>query len=222
MGVNWGTVLLLLAAVLVGAAFLWPYLIPDENQRALQRLTEVLQTWNGVRDLQAEVIVLRPGEPALRLGLLYLAGLAVRLEIKEPEELQGEVYALRAVPEGWLLVHFRPGLSLGLEARFPAESLGRILNEFVVPSPKRVQASWPREDVLRLIGPFGPFAAAEIVLGQNFLLPQRVLLSEADGETMEVQVQNLRVNAGLELRDLLLLDPLPTRWIRIPIPEGGA
>lgn len=219
---NWGTLLLVLAVVLVGAAFLWPYLIPDENQRALQRLNEVLQTWNGVRDLQAEVSVLKPGEPALRLTLLYLAGLAVRLEVNEPEELRGEVYALRAVPEGWLLVHFRPTLSLGLEARFPAEALGQILTEFALLSPTKIRASWPKEDVLWITGSLGPFAAAELELGEIFSLPQRILLSEAEGGTLEVKVQDLRVNEGLGLRDLLLFDPLPTRWIRIPIPVGGA
>lgn len=219
---NWGTILLVLAAVLVGAAFLWPSLFPDENQRALQRLNELIQTWNAIRDLQGELTILRPGEPVLKLNVLFLAGLAVRLEITEPEELRGEVFALRAVPEGWLLVHSRPSLSLGLEARFPTDFLSQMLVELGGASPEKLRFSWPKEEVLRITGLSGPFTAVEIETGENFRLPQKILAFEASGQTLEVQIQGVRVNEGLELRDLLFLDPLPTRWIRIPIPAGGA
>lgn len=219
---NWGTILLVLAAVLVGAAFLWPSLFPDENQRALQRLNELIQTWNAIRDLQGELTILRPGEPVLKLNVLFLTGLAVRLEITEPEELRGEVFALRAVPEGWLLVHSRPALSLGLEARFPTDFLSQILAELDGASPEKLRFSWPKEEVLRISGLSGPFTAVEIEVGENFRLPQKILAFEASGPTLEVQMEGVRVNEGLELRDLLFLDPLPTRWIRIPIPAGGA
>lgn len=219
---NWGTILLVLAAVLVGAAFLWPSLFPDENQRALQRLNELIQTWNAIRDLQGELTILRPGEPVLKLNVLFLAGLAVRLEITEPEELRGEVFALRAVPEGWLLVHSRPSLLLGLEARFPTDFLSQMLAELGGASPEKLRFSWPKEEVLRITGLSGPFTAVEIEVGENFRLPQKILAFEASGQTLEVQVEGVRVNEGLELRDLLFLDPLPTRWIRIPIPAGGA
>lgn len=219
---NWGTILLVLAAVLVGAVFLWPSLFPDENQRALQRLNELIQTWNAIRDLQGELTILRPGEPVLKLNVLFLAGLAVRLEITEPEELRGEVFALRAVPEGWLLVHSRPALSLGLEARFPTDFLSQMLAELGGASPEKLRFSWPKEEVLRISGLSGPFTAVEIEVGENFRLPQKILAFGASGQTLEVQMEGVRVNEGLELRDLLFLDPLPTRWIRIPIPAGGA
>ncbi len=219
---NWWTVLLVLTLALVGAAFLWPRIIPDENQRALERLNEAIRTWAGLRDIQADLVLLRPGEPALRLGVLYLGGLAVRLEIKEPAELAGEVYALRAVPEGWLLVHSRPKLSLGLEARFPEAALGKILGELGNPSWEKLKVSAPKENTLKIVGLSGPFTAVELELSENFSLPNRIVILTNDGERLEVQVQNLQVNRGLELRDLLLLDPLPTRWIPIPIPEGGA
>lgn len=219
---NWWTVLLVLILALAGAAFLWPRIVPDENQRAQELLNEAIRTWAGLRDIQAEIVLLKPGEPALRLQVLYLAGLAVRLEVKEPEELAGEVYALRAVPEGWLLVHSRPKLALGLEARFPETALGRILEEFGNPSWEKLKVRSPKENTLEISGLTGAFTAMEIELGETFLLPNRVVIITNGEERLEIKVQNLEVNKGLELRDLLLLDPLPTRWIPIPIPEGGA
>jgi hypothetical protein len=220
--VNWWTVFLILTLALVGAAFLGPRLLSDENQRAWERLNEVIRAWEGIRDLQAEVILLRPGEPALHVQLLYLAGLAVRLEIKEPEELAGEVYALRAVPEGWLLVHSRPKLSLGLEARFPEDALGKVLGELGFPSLGKSKVTWPKENAFQITGLAGPFTTVEVEIGENFSLPNRIVILGDNGQRIEIQVHNAQVNKGLELRDLLLLEPLPTRWIPIPIPEGGA
>jgi hypothetical protein len=222
-GVNgWTLLLLLLAGLALGLLVLAPHFRTDENQRALQKLNEVLTTWaTAVQDLRAEVRVTRPDEPTLHATVLYLAGLAVRVELKEPKELAGEVYALRAVPEGWLLVHFRPGLLLGLEARFSPETLGKLLGAWGE-TPKRMKVTWPAVDTVRLSGLSGPFPTVEIQLGEPFSLPKRIFLWDERGHRTEMVMDNLIVNGGLELRELLLLDPFPTRWIRIPIPEGGA
>lgn len=97
-----------------------------------------------------------------------------------------------------------------------------MLAELGGASPEKLRFSWPKEEVLRISGLSGPFTAVEIEMGENFRLPQKILAFEASGQTLEVQMEGVRVNEGLELRDLLFLDPLPTRWIRIPIPAGGA
>ncbi len=214
--------LFLAAGLALGVALLGPYFVPDENQQARQRLEERLQAWTGIQDLQAEMEVLRAGEPALRLKVLALVGLAVRLEIHAPQELAGEVYALRAVPQGWLLVHFRPALSLGLEARFPENALVQLLGGLGTADLRKVQVSWPEENVVLLSGLSGPFPNVEIHFGLAFALPERVVATDAHGQRVEVWFGELQINQGLELRELLLLDPLPNRWIPIPIPAGGA
>lgn len=217
---NWW-VLVLVIGLVFGVVVLGPYLFPGENQRAMQRLTEVIQAWAGIRDLEAHLEVLRPGEPLVRLRVLYLAGLAVRLELEEPEELRGEVYALRSTPEGWLLVHFRPNLSLGLEARFSERELTRTLQGLGTPSPK-LRVQWPEANTIQIEGLSGPFPRAEIQFGENFPVPERILALDADGKALELRLTETKVNTGLELRELFLLDPLPTQWIPIPMPSGGA
>ncbi|MCS7239821.1 MAG: hypothetical protein NZ651_01010 [Candidatus Bipolaricaulota bacterium] len=219
---NWGIILVLLGAgLLLGALLLGPYLFPDENEQALQRLVEVTQAWAGVQDLQATLTLTKPGEPTLRLEVRYLPGLALRLEILEPAGLRGEVYALRPVPEGWLLVHFRPSLSLGLEARFPKEALPELLGGFGAISLDRIRVSWLAQNIARITGLAGAFPTVEIELSENFRLPQRIRAVNPQGQTVEVKVEEVAVNTGLELRELLILEPFPSRWIRIPIPASG-
>jgi len=220
--VNWSVLLLVLGVALAAAvvAALWPYLSPESPLWAQQRLAEVWRAWERVRDLRAGVTVLRPGEPPLRLRLLYLAGAAVRLELEEPLELAGEVYTLRPVEGGWLFVHFRPRLELGLEARFPLEALETFLSL----SPREgVEVRWPKESTFVLRGLAGPFSEVEVQTAGDFSLPERVVLRGGQSAEVEVRVVVEAVNAGLELRELLSLDPLPTRWIRIPaLPAPGA
>ncbi len=220
---NWWVFLLALGAGLILGFFaLWPFFQPDPDLLARQRLLEVIRAWEGIRDLRAEIGVLRPGEPRLNFSLLYLAGLALRLEIQEPEELRGEVYALRAVPEGWLLVHFRPNLGLGLEARFSNQALTAVLAGFEGFSLEKAKIRWPEEDVVRLEGLSGAFAEVELRLDPNTRLPAQIRLKDRAGNPLELAWEKVEVNVGLELRELLLLDPFPTRWIPIPFPEGGA
>lgn len=220
---NWGIVLILVGAgLLLGALFLGPYLFPNEDQQALQRLVEITRVWAGVQDLRAELIVAKPGEPTLHLEVLYLSELAVRLEIVEPPELKGEVYALRPLPEGWLLVHFRPNLSLGLEARFGGNALSELLGGFGALSLDKIRVAWPEENVARITGLTGAFSTVEIEFGPDFSLPKRILATDRQGQTIEVRMEKATVNSGLELRELLILEPFPSRWIRIPIPAGGA
>ena len=219
---GWLLLLLLGAGLIFGIFALGPYLQPNPELQARQRLFEVIRTWEGIRDLRAEIGVLRPGEPRLNFSLLYLAGLAIRLEIQEPEELRGEVYALRAIPEGWLLVHFRPNLSLGLEARFPDQALAAVLAEFEGFSLEKAKIRWLEENLVRFEGLSGTFVEAELRLDPGTKLPAQARLKDRTGNSLELVVEKAEVNVGLELRELLLLDPFPTRWIQIPFPEGGA
>jgi hypothetical protein len=219
---GWLLLLLVGAGLILGIFALGPYLQPNPELQARQRFLEVMRTWEGIRDLRAEIGVLRPGEPRLNFSLLYLAGLALRLEIQEPEELRGEVYALRAIPEGWLLVHFRPKLGLGLEAHFPDQALTWVLSDFEGFSMEKAKITWPEENVVRFEGLSGAFAEAELRLDPETKLPVKILLKDRAGNPLELSVEKAEVNVGLELRELLLLDPFPTRWIRIPFPEGGA
>ena len=219
---EWLLLLLVGAGLILGIFALGPYLQPNPELQARQRFLELVRTWEGIRDLRAEIGVARPGEPRLNFSLLYLAGLALRLEIQEPEELRGEVYALRAVPEGWLLVHFRPKLGLGLESRFSDQALTRLLSEFEGFSPEKAKIIWPEENVVRFAGLPGIFTEAELQLDPETNLPTKILLKDRTGNPLELAVEKAEVNVGLELRELLLLDPFPTRWIQIPFPEGGA
>lgn len=218
----WGPLILLALGLALGAAILGPFLLPDENQQARQRLEERLQAWAGIRDLQGSVEISRAGEPPLRLRILWLVGLAIRLEIQEPKELAGEVYALRAVQEGWLLVHFRPALSLGLEARFPEAALAQLLGNLGAVDLGKLRIRWFGENIVQVSGLAQPFPTAEIHFGPETALPQRVLATDANGQVWELRFSEPQINVGLELRDLLTLDPLPTRWIQIPVVVGGA
>lgn len=220
--VNWG-ILLLVLGVGLGAALVtvfWPYLHPESPLWAQQRLSELVRTWEGVRDLKAAVTVLRPGEPLLRVRLFYLAGAAARLEVEEPPELAGEVYTLRPVEEGWLFVHLRPRLALGLEARFPEAELKALFSPF---AQTKGDVRWLEDNAFVWRGQIGPYHEAEVHLGGEFSLPQRVILREPEGTFTELQISWLGINEGMELRELLILDPFPTRWIRIPVlPAPGA
>ncbi len=214
--VNWGVLLVVLGAGLVAAlaAVLWPYLNPESPLWAWQRLAELVRVWEGVRDGQAALTVLRPGEPLLRLRLVYLAGAAVRLEVEEPPELAGEVYTLRPVEGGWLLVHLRPRLALGLEARFTEAEIRSLLFAF---SPGKGEVRWLDGNSFIWRDSLGPYQEVEVHTGGEFSLPQRIILREPAGTFTELQISWLGVNEGLELRELLILDPFPTRWIRIPV-----
>ncbi|MFN3346809.1 MAG: hypothetical protein ACK42E_03240 [Candidatus Bipolaricaulaceae bacterium] len=213
---NWGILLLVVGAGLVAAliGLFWPYLNPESPFWAQQRLLELVRTWGEVRDLKAAVTVLRPGEPLLRVRLFYLAGAAVRLEVEEPPELAGEVYTLRPVAEGWLLVHLRPRLALGLEARFSDAEFKALFSSF---AQAQGDVRWHEGNAFVWRGQIGPYHQAEVHVGGEFSLPQRIVLHEPEGTLTELQISWLGVNEGMELRELLILDPFPTRWIRIPV-----
>ncbi|MEN3010988.1 MAG: hypothetical protein ABDI20_08545 [Candidatus Bipolaricaulaceae bacterium] len=219
---NWGLLLLVLGVGLAAALFvaLWPYLNPESPLWAQQRLAEVVRTWEQVRDLEAHLLILRPGEPRLAARLLYLSGAAVRLEIEEPPELAGEVYTLRPVEGGWLLVHFRPALALGLERRVAPQELQAL---WPLAPGGRAEVRWIQDAAFVLRPAQGPFAEVEVHLEGELRLPTRVLLRAAEGGSVEVRATVRGINRGLELRELLSLDPFPTRWIRIPaLPAPGA
>lgn len=225
----WPLILVAMVGVIVGGAvILWPYLDPQSPIRSLWRLEDMLRDWGAIRDLRAEAVVSRSAEPPLKAAVLYLRGAAVRLELREPEELSGEVYILRPVPEGWLLVHYRPRSALGIEIRWTPEELEKLLSTLGLSSLQgldlqdlergRIKVSWIEERSFRLEG---PAQTVEVELQPETNLPTRAILTDRQGQRLEIQVDALATNTGLELREILSLNPLPTRWIRIPSLEPG-
>ncbi|MFH1610088.1 MAG: hypothetical protein ABID40_05635, partial [Candidatus Bipolaricaulota bacterium] len=118
---------LLLGGLVALAALVWPWLDPLSPARATEKLLAVLSTWNGVRDFAAQVAV-RGAEGETLARILFLTPGNLRIDVLAPEGLAGEVFALRPVSEGWLFVHYRPWIDLGIEARILASELESSLN----------------------------------------------------------------------------------------------
>lgn len=228
---------LLVGGVLALAPAVWSWLDPLSPARAAERVLAVLNTWNGIRDFVAQVAVRGPeGEILARVSFLTPAHL--RVDILAPEGLADETFALRPVPEGWLFVHHRPWIDLGIEARIRADELEHALNLPTVaqlweglrrgrirasylPAPPGDALGFPPSDEFDLSGVPGPFPRVVLRVDPASLLPRDVLLYAEATETpaLEIHVHQLMVNVGLELRDLFRLDPPPTRWLG-PTPGG--
>ncbi len=229
-----GVVLLGLAVALGPAALSW--LDPLSPARAAGRFLAVVSSWNGIRDLQAELLVRGAGGEA-RLRMFFLAPAAVRIEVVLPSDLAGEVFALRPLPGGtWLFLHHRPALELGVEARLPAGEIGLPV---VFPTAGELRdglrsgritvAYTPggeEGDRFDLRGLPGSFPRVELWVDPETLLPWRGrLYRDPDRpQALEIEVASekgsrlLQVNRGLELRDLFQLSPPPRRWLVAPRP----
>ncbi len=220
-----------LAVVLVGAllglaAWIWPWLDPNSPLRVAQELGAVLNAWSAVRDAVGWVRLERPGEEGIEARVLYLAPSSVRVEVQTPAELAGHVFAFRPLPEGQLLLHYRPDLEIATETRFAH-------GQELIPLPdwnllgeelRRGQVRLARLDSTTFSIQGFPTLETEVVLEVNpqTNLPVRVQVAEKGEQSLQVWFVDLVPNRGLELRDLFTLDPLPRRWFFLRVPKSGA
>jgi hypothetical protein len=217
------------------AALAWPWLDPLSPARATERLIAVFGTWTGVRDFTAQVAV-RGGEGETLAQVQFLAPGNLRVDVLAPAGLAGEVFALRPVAEGWLFVHHRPRLGLGIETRIPASDLERSLNlptlaqvveairggQRVTYTPASPDHALP-SDEFDVRGLPGQFSRIVLRVDPTTSLPRDVrLYTEPTGEAaLTIEVRSLSVNTGLELRDLFRLEPHPDRWLRAVATPGA-
>lgn len=235
---------MLVVAVVLGGlvalvALVWPWLDPLSPARIADRLVAVLNAWNGVRDFTAHVAA-RGAEGETLADVLYISPGNLRVDVLAPQGLTGTVFALRPVPEGWLFVHHRPWLDLGVEVRIPAEQIENALHLFNVPQLLRgireghvrvAYAPAPTgnapeaspSDEFDIQGLPGQFPRIMLRVDPITLLPREIhLYTKPAGEpTITIEVRALAVNTGLELRDLFRLDAPPGRWLR-PVASPGA
>ena len=237
---------LLLGGALALAPIVWSWFDPTSPARAVERLVAVLGTWGGIRDFVAEVAV-RGDEGEVLGTLLFLTPAYVRLNLVAPRTLAGEVFSLRPVGEEWLFVHYRPSVDIGIEARIAAQVLEASLD---LPTPAQV---WDRlrrgairvaytpaspgngpqdggEDQFDIMGVSGAFPRVVLHVDRSTHLPTLVqLFSDPAGRpVLEVEVRELSVNTGLELREVFRLErapgePAPGRWfshVEVPPPPA--
>lgn len=180
---------------------------------------------------------MRGAEGETRARVLFLVPANLRLDVLAPSSLVGEVFTLRPVAEEWLFVHYRPKVDLGIEARIPAKDLETSLK---LPTPAqlwdglrqgRISVTYlpaslngaKSGDEFDLQGLPGQFPRIVLRVDPATQLPREVNLYPDPGlpPTIEIEVRQLTVNTGLELRDVLRLDPSPRRWLSPTLtPEG--
>ncbi|GAB4306691.1 MAG: hypothetical protein Kow0097_06410 [Candidatus Bipolaricaulota bacterium] len=228
--------IVLLAGVLALAPVVASWFDPSSPARVVERLLLVLNTWGGIRDFVAQVAV-RGAEGEILGRLLFLAPANLRLDVLAPGTLAGESFALRPVDEGWLFVHHRPALDLGIEARITSDDLTDLL---ALPPPSEVweglrrnqirvayvpaptsNAARPPSDEFDITNLPGRFPRIVLQVDPSTQLPREVTLYQDPGgpPSIEIEVRHLAVNTRLELRDVFLLDPPPSRWLT-PTPPG--
>lgn len=231
---------LLLGGALALAPTVWSWLDPTSPARAAERLLMVLNSWNAIRDCTARVTV-RGTEGELQAKILFLAPSSLRLEVLAPQSLTGTVFALRPIADGWLFVHYRPSVELGIEARISPQDLGKYVS---VPTPSqlveglrrgRIRVTYspgPTSDEFDLSGLPGGIPRLTLRVDPTTFLPQGVALyadptqpptvtieltpKEREKEREPPGWELFEVNTGLGLKDLFLLDPVPRRWLASP------
>ncbi len=233
---------LVAAVVLLGAAValapvVWSWFDPLSPARAAERFLAVLSSWNGIRDFDAQEVILRSPEGELRVRIAFLAPASFRLEVRSPSSMEGEVFTLRPVGEEWLFVHHRPNLGLGIEDRIRSADLeaalptleqvrdglrsGRIRVTYLPASPEAPA----RGDEFDLQGLPGPFPRLVLEVDPVSQIPWKVQLYsdptrppslEIEAVVKDEEGQKLFLNTGLELREVLKLDSQPERWLSPP------
>ncbi|HEU67845.1 MAG TPA: hypothetical protein ENN53_01250, partial [Candidatus Acetothermia bacterium] len=214
--------IVLLAGALVLAPVVASWFDPSSPARAVERLLLVLNTWEGIRDFVAQVAV-RGSEGEILGRFLFLAPANLRLDVLAPGTLAGESFALRPVDDGWLFVHHRPALDLGIEVRITSDELSDWL---ALPSPAEIgeglrrnrihvayvpapagNATRSPSDEFVITNLTGGFPRIVLQVDPSTQLPREVILYQdpAARPSIEIEVRHLEVNTRLELRDVFLL-----------------
>lgn len=200
----------------------WPFVQTLAPESPPGQLLRVAETLSGAQDLVARVTLKGEGNEPVKLLVRYIAAPAIRVDLLEPEALQGELYTLRPIVDGWLLVHYRPREESGVEVLVDApEWLTELFN---VPRLRagiqlgHIAVSSPASKVLDVRGPPGPFQRLVLHLGDEDLLVERlVVYGVEDGQdvaVLEVHIDELALDEGLEFRELLSLPRPARRWFR--------
>ncbi len=200
----------------------WPFLqtlAPESPPGQLLRVAEAL---SGAQDVVARVTLKGEGDEPVKVLVRYIAAPAVRVDVLEPEALRGELYTLRPIVDGWLLVHYRPREESGVEVLVDAPEW--LTGLFNVPRLRagiqlgHIAVSSPESRVLDVRAPPGPFQRIVLQLGDDDLLVERlVVYSVEDGRevrVLEAHIEELSLDQGLEFRDLLSLPQPARRWFR--------
>lgn len=203
----------------------WPFLqtlSPDSPPGQLLQIAERLAAAN---DLTARVELHSEEAENVEVLIRYVAAPALRIDILRPEEMAGEIYTLREIVDGWLLVHYRPREGTGVE--IPLEGPDWLVDLFDVGRLRaglrlgRVSVSSPEPGLLDVRGPPGPFYRLMI---QRPVEPEEddlftsveIYSLEDEREVLVVRARLLEVKLdhGTEFRELLLLPDPPRRWFR--------
>ncbi len=209
----------------------WPLLRtlnPDSPPAQLLALVDGLA---AAEDLVAHVVLDGGEGTPVEAFVRYVAGPAARIDLVTPEVLQGEVYTLREVTEGWLLVHYRPGEATGVESRMQMprwldqlRDLGRIRMGIRL---GHIAVASPRAGELVVEGPLGDISRAVLrTTPDDPLKIKRIelytLVEGVERQMMALDVLEIAYNVGLEYREVLAFPESPRRWIRSPVTAPGA
>ncbi|MFO8034604.1 MAG: hypothetical protein R6U88_05520 [Candidatus Bipolaricaulota bacterium] len=215
----------LVALVGLGAwlvALGWPFLQTLSPETPPGQLLQIAETLAGAEDLDARVTLEGQGDEGVEVRLRYIAHPAIRIDVLKPEELDGEVYTLREIVDGWMLVHYRPREGAGVE--IPVEGADWLTDLLDVGRLRaglqlgRISVASPEVGVLDIRGPPGPYHRLVIEKAPE---DEDVLLTKVDvyslKEEREVRIARahileLELNQGIEFRELLSLPAPPRRW----------
>jgi len=195
------------------------------------RLLALLEALAAAEDMVAHVVLDGEEGAPIEAHLSYVDGPAARIDLVAPQTLHGEVYTLRAVMEGWLLVHFRPGESAGVEVRIQLpEWLDRLLDLGRLRMGIRmghIAVSSPQPGELEIGGPFGEISRAVLRIDPDEPLAlERIELYTLEGgaerRMVALDILEIDYNVGLEYREVLAFPEAPQRWIRTPVTAPGA
>ncbi len=202
----------------------WPILQTLSPESPPGQLIQIAETLAAARDLEARVRLEGDGDEDVEVLLRYVDAPAIRLDLLAPEEMSGEVYTLREIDAGWLLVHYRPRQSAGVEIPMEGQEwLGNLLDAGRLRAALqlgRISVTSPEPGVLDVQGPLGPFHRLVVqrpIEDEGLLFTRIDVYSLEEGREVRtacVQVLELEFDKGIEFRELLSLPDSPGRWFR--------
>lgn len=215
----WPIVIVGLVGLMAGLFSLsWPFVQTLNPATPPGMLLRLVETIAGASDLSALITLYGEEGQEITARVYYLRTPALRLELISPQELEGEIYTLRKIEAGWLLVHWRPREKTGIESRLTVPEWEETLA--LIELNRLRQAIWltqvnvtrAEDGALEVRGKFGPFRRVLVWLDPDTNLPTR--LKVIGEETLDITIEELQLNQDLTLRDLLSLPEQPEVWIQ--------